>query len=449
MSSYEICVHKRVKDMADQERLDMLKQGVESWNTWRSENPNLQPDLSKADLRATDISTTKFEEDPNMVGFTWWTTLDAKITDAEFQAISTKTAHNQKTTKQNTDQPTVATTIYLNLKGANLSRANLSGKDLRNVDFTETDLKGANLTGANLNGANLSQTNLSGADFTDANLTDANLTRANLSRANLSGAILSGANLKWATLTGANLQGADLQQANVCEADLQRANLSEANLCGANLSGCHIYAISAWNVRLEETIQTNLIITRYKEPTITVDNIEVAQFIYLLLNNERIRDLIDNITSKVVLILGRFTPKQKLVLDVLRGELRNQNYTPVIFDFEKPATRDLTETVITLAHLARFIIVDLTDPSSAPHEVAMVIPHTVVPVQPLLSQEPLLIDGKSVERREYAMFEDLRRRYHWVLPTLRYQDKDELLALLQTKVIAPAEQKAKELMQPK
>src|SRR6266566_4027694 len=344
MSSYEICVHKRVKDMADQERLDMLKQGVESWNTWRSENPNLQPDLSKADLRATDISTTKFEEDPNMVGFTWWTTLDAKVTDAEFQAISTKTAHNQKTTKQNTDQPTVATTIYLNLKGANLSKA---------------------------------------------------------------------------------------------------------NLCGANLSGCHIYAISAWNVRLEETIQTNLIITRYKEPTITVDNIEVAQFIYLLLNNERIRDLIDNITSKVVLILGRFTPKQKLVLDVLRGELRNQNYTPVIFDFEKPATRDLTETVITLAHLARFIIVDLTDPSSAPHEVAMVIPHTVVPVQPLLSQEPLLIDGKSVERREYAMFEDLRRRYHWVLPTLRYQDKDELLALLQTKVIAPAEQKAKELMQPK
>src|SRR6266567_2701521 len=478
MSSYEICVHKRVKDMADQERLDMLKQGVESWNTWRSENPNLQPDLSKADLRATDISTTKFEEDPNMVGFTWWTTLDAKITDAEFQAISTKTAHNQKTTKQNTDQPTVATTIYLNLKGANLSRANLSGKDLRNVDFTETDLKGANLTGANLNGANLSQTNLSGADFTDANLTDANLTSANLSRtnfdstklqdadlsganlsganlsganlsgANLSGANLSGANLKWATLTGANLQGADLQQANLCEADLQRANLSEANLCGANLSGCHIYAISAWNVRLEETIQTNLIITRYKEPTITVDNIEVAQFIYLLLNNERIRDLIDNITSKVVLILGRFTPKQKLVLDVLRGELRNQNYTPVIFDFEKPATRDLTETVITLAHLARFIIVDLTDPSSAPHEVAMVIPHTVVPVQPLLSQEPLPIDGKSVERREYAMFEDLRRRYHWVLPTLRYQDKDELLALLQTKVIAPAEQKAKELMQP-
>jgi len=49
----------------------------------------------------------------------------------------------------------------------------------------------------------------------------------------------------------------------------------------------------------------NLIITDDNEPTITVDNLEVAQFIYLLLNNQKIRDVIDTITSKVVLILGR------------------------------------------------------------------------------------------------------------------------------------------------
>jgi len=53
------------------------------------------------------------------------------------------------------------------------------------------------------------------------------------------------------------------------------------------------------------------------------------------------------------------------------------------------------------------------------------------------------------ERREYAMFEDLRRRYHWVLPTFRYQDIDELLDSFQTQIIVPAEQKARELMQPK
>ena len=175
----------------------------------------------------------------------------------------------------------------------------------------------------------------------------------------------------------------------------------------------------------------------------------MAQFIYLLLNNKKIRDVIDTITSKVVLILGRFTSERKVVLETIRDELRTRNYTPVLFDFEKPASKDLTETVSTLAHLAQFIIVDLTDPSSAPHEVATIIPQCVVPVQPLLSLQPLIVDGKTVERREYAMFEDLRWRYRWVLPTFRYQDTAELLALLKEQVIEPAEQKAKELTQQK
>jgi len=158
-------------------------------------------------------------------------------------------------------------------------------------------------------------------------------------------------------------------------------------------------------------------------------------------------NFINEATSQVVFILGRFTPERKAVLDALRDELRKHNYAPVLFDFEKPANRDLTETVGILASLARFVIVDLTDPSSAPHEVATIISHTAVPVQPLLSQEPLMVDGKVVERREYAMFEDLRRHYHWVLPTFRYQDTTELLASLQAHIIAPAEQKARELAQ--
>jgi hypothetical protein len=69
----------------------------------------------------------------------------------------------------------------------------------------------------------------------------------------------------------------------------------------------------------------------------------------------------------------------------------------------------------------------------------------VVPVQPLLTLQPLIVDGKAVERHEYAMFEDLRRRYSWVLPTFRYQDTSDLLASLQKHIIEPAEQKAKEL----
>jgi hypothetical protein len=57
-----------------------------------------------------------------------------------------------------------------------------------------------------------------------------------------------------------------------------------------------------------------LVITNEDEPEITVDNIEVARFIYLMLHNQKIRDVIDTITSKAVLILGRFTDKRKAVL---------------------------------------------------------------------------------------------------------------------------------------
>jgi hypothetical protein len=56
--------------------------------------------------------------------------------------------------------------------------------------------------------------------------------------------------------------------------------------------------------RTVDTRQENLIITPPGQADI--DNIKVAQFIYLLLNNKEIRDVIDTITSKAVLILGRF-----------------------------------------------------------------------------------------------------------------------------------------------
>ena len=127
-----------------------------------------------------------------------------------------------------------------------------------------------------------------------------------------------------------------------------------------------MYGISAWDVKLEGAIQSNLVITPSDESPIQVDNLEVAQFIYLLLNNQKIRSVIDTITSKVVLILGRFTPERKVVLDAIRDELRKRDYLPVLFDFEKPASKDLTGTIPTLANMARFVIADLTDPSSVP-----------------------------------------------------------------------------------
>ena len=114
-------------------------------------------------------------------------------------------------------------------------------------------------------------------------------------------------------------------------------------------------------MKLEGAKQTDLVISSASESVITVDNLEVAQFIYLLLNNEKVRDVIDTITSKAVLILGRFTEERKAVLDAIRDELRQRDYLPILFDFEKPGSQDFTETVSTMAHMSRFVIADVTD----------------------------------------------------------------------------------------
>ena len=41
--------------MANQEHLDILKQGVDEWNKWRGENSEIRPDLSGAYLREADL----------------------------------------------------------------------------------------------------------------------------------------------------------------------------------------------------------------------------------------------------------------------------------------------------------------------------------------------------------------------------------------------------------
>ena len=105
---------------------------------------------------------------------------------------------------------------------------------------------------------------------------------------------------------------------------------------------------------------------------------------------------------------------------------------PVLFDFDKPASKDLTGTVETLARMTRFVIADLTDPSSIPHELATIVPFIrTTPVLPL----------KLVGSGGYNMFDDLQRAYSWVLDTYEYDDTGSLLSAL-PKVIAPANEMA-------
>jgi len=257
-----------------------------------------------------------------------------------------------------------------------------------------------------------------------------------LQRADLHGADLTGAFLREAHLYGANLRGADLRGsilvgANLCKADLTRADLSGAILAscsmnegtivhGARFTGCNVYGVAAWGLVGEPRDQSNLVITLDGEPQIVVDNLAVAQFIYLLVNNATLRGVIDTLTSKMVLILGRFTPERKRVLDQLKASLHDASgLVPVIFDFTKP-TQTTVETVTLLARMARFIIADMSDAKSVLQEL-----QAIVPVSPSIIVQPVIVEPQ----REPPMI-DFFKPYPWFRVTIRYRTISDLIQKL-------------------
>ena len=196
----------------------------------------------------------------------------------------------------------------------------------------------------------------------------------------------------------------------------------DVDLADADLTGAFVYGASIWKLTLNPaTKQNGLVVTEFGQPEVTVDRIEVAQFVYLLLHNEKIRDVIGTIGRKGVLLLGRFTEDRMDVLDRLRAELRHRGFVPMVFNFDKPETKDFTDTVRLLAGMSHCVIVDITKPRSVPLELQAVVPDCMVPFVPILQkgEEP------------FAMFRDLWIKHRaWVLEPIRYPSVDRLIEVL-------------------
>jgi uncharacterized protein YjbI with pentapeptide repeats len=367
--------------MANEEQLAILKQGVNVWNKWRAKNLGFQVDLFGANLSTAD------------------------------------------------------------LREANLWKADLRQADLWKVDLSEADLSEADLSGASLMGASLSRAQLGGAHLYGAHLMGANLRGADLREADLSGADLREANLNETDLRGALLMGADLKRADLSGADLRGADLRGTSLIRtvidkAKISGSLVYAINVLDLKGEFEEQKDLIITPAKTPIITVDNIKVAQFIHLILNNEEIRDVINTLTSQSVLILGRFSiPERKSILDALRSKLREYDLLPIVFDFDRPTDKDFTETIKILAGLSLFVIADITNPKSSPLELQATVPDYQIPFVPIIQEG----------EQPFAMMIDLQKKYNWVLDTLSYNSIETLIKALKPAIIDSAIQKHNEL----
>jgi len=181
--------------MADPRHLAKLKEGVREWNQWRSQSPNVDVDLSCADLRGTDLRKA-------------------------------------------------------NLLGANLSMARMGGADLREASLDHADLSGADLGEANLSIADLSWADWGAPGF-DKTLRTTDLRGAQLNWANLVNVNLIGANLTGANLNRALCAGANMSRSRLADADLGCANLHSAKLDGASATGIRLWETQrhGWSIK--------------------------------------------------------------------------------------------------------------------------------------------------------------------------------------------------------
>jgi uncharacterized protein YjbI with pentapeptide repeats len=281
--------------MAKEEYLALLKQGVEVWNQWRKDNPQVIPDLSRANLYQANLRTFNLQKvnlsqanlsyahldrsqlnQANLQGANLLqaSLCQANLNDANLDLAILKQTAIDSETILNTKIRKVWEIVNQggakkNFSNLDLSYANLFRVDLSNSDLSNADLNHANLSNSNLNGAYLYQANLTAANLYNANLENAYLSHADLTSANLSQASLIGAYLRDAIADLVNLQGtkinyqtlidykyyliwelvnqggvqknlsgADLSRANLKGIDFSEANLTKVNFANSDLQGC-------------------------------------------------------------------------------------------------------------------------------------------------------------------------------------------------------------------
>lgn len=262
-------------------------------------------------------------------------------------------------------------------------------------------VKGRNrvdFSGRNLSGLMILNAFAEGLQARDATIENTIFEEGDFSRADFSGTTFRDTRFNKTILTGASFQ-----QATFINCNLNRVNLVEADFRVREITETVVYGISAWDLQTsDEMRQSKLVIEKTYEfysdlidngvVPMMVDDIELAQFVYYLSNHKKMRDTLNVLNEKGVLLLGSFRGGGLERLYGLREWFHARGYMAMIFDFARPDNLSLTETVVTMAGLSKFIVVDLTGPS-VPAE-----------LQAILTQikKPIVAYGDP-----YALFPDL------------------------------------------
>src|SRR4029077_9419092 len=69
--------------------------------------------------------------------------------------------------------------------------------------------------------------------------------------------------------------------------------------------------------------------------------------------------------------------------------------------------------------MSMFVIADLTSPKSTPLELEATVKQFKIPYIPIIDT--------SVDPRSFALPVDLQKAFHWVLPTLEYKSREDLV----------------------
>lgn len=440
--------------------LEIINQGYQEWNKFRQSDLTYQVDLSGINLSCKDLRNYDF----SYCILTKTNIQKSHLGNANFKktiAIEAnfRNSYFNKSLFQNSDlrDSIFKGTIikHSNFSDCLFNRADFSGSKITKTFFNKANIRESTFCSTKLNDVTLVKAHFERSLFRDSKILNSELVLVKLNDSQILFTEITNCNLKNSMLynsifdtctiqktdltrtlfTSGKLINSDVTETQIRSVDFRNTQLTSNTFNRCDLSNSKIFGVSAWKLNLIDTIQEDLQISDSNEPKITIDNIEVAQFIYLLINNEKLRHVISTITSKVVLILGRFTADRMHVLNLLREELRHKNYLPVLFDFENSPNRDITETVTTLALLSKFIIADITDPKSIPQELSHIVPNmTSLPIQ------PIILAGHS----EYGMFEHFQR-YPWVLQTIEYIDDSDIKYNVLEQIILACEKKVIEL----